>query len=122
MIVLTLFIGAAICPSLLASANGETVDLGCVNHFTGSTIVGMWVTVDTTANTVAWWVGTMSRKDAYTSSATVTEDAVTWDTRRPSFSEDYNFSLDRNTGVLSIRPLGTGNASKWDCKKTARAF
>jgi len=106
-------LGAIGSPCLLTPAYAETIDLKCNDNYNPGP-VSYYLSVDTSALTVAFWLGAQPRANATVVPATITDDEVKWGTDQPWQS----FTLDRNSGALHYR--NKDYSSSHTCKRAER--
>ena len=111
--------GAAVSQGLHTPAYAQIVDLACSHR--GSSGVDLYVSIDMSARTVAWWFPPMVRENAYMAPATITDDKVIW---YKDFAGLFSTTstLDRNIGVLTMEDSDSPQKRQWECKKASRAF
>jgi len=109
-------VGVAVGLWLLTPAYADTVDLYCKE---AGMNYGIYVSIDTSANTTTQWITGASRSGGSTQSATITSGQVTWTYTNPFGST--TFELERNTGALNAVE-GTGQRHSYLCQKTSPVF
>ena len=111
-------LGVAVSQFLLMPAYAEPIDLACTTR--GLSATDLYVSIDTSANTVTWWFPPTNRGD-YTAKVTITDDTVTWIERSPLNGAQTDVIFDRNNGALTYQHSDR-TRHVWDCKKASRVF
>ncbi len=111
---LIVVLGATVGSSLPVSAHADTIELVC--RFDGSPSSNeRFVSIDTSASTVASGYTTYDRNNVSAAPATITSDQVTW-------AEPVNpkivYLLDRTTGTLTQ----AGQPGSWTCTRASKVF
>jgi len=106
-------LGATVDPYTLAQAYADTTELECSRE---DLSVKLFLRLDQTAATVAYWHRPTNPAEAPSVKADFTKDQVNW----AELTDGVNilFTLDRNTLALS-EVLPEGQVYSWTCAKTA---
>jgi len=95
-------------------AYADTVELLC-RYGDVSSNLDRFVSIDTSASTVASGYTTYDRNSVSVAPATITSDEVTW---AEPVNSSIRYMLDRRTSVLTQ----VGQTGSWTCTKASRAF
>jgi hypothetical protein len=107
---------AALAFGLLTSnASAQTTDLFCQESGMNPN-VGLYLSVDPAASTVAAWYTGFNRSDVQPDPATISADQMTW-----VISSGTSFTLDRNTGALNGMPPN-GPQRRFICTRASKVF
>jgi hypothetical protein len=111
-------LSVAVSQVFLVPAYAETIDLACTTR--GLSVADLYVSIDTSANTVTWWFPPNNRGD-YTAPVTIKDDTVTWILVNALNGSHTDATFDRNNGALTYQ-YSDRTRHLWDCKKTSRVF
>jgi hypothetical protein len=105
------FVALGVAMGTGSFAHADTIDLICSRS---SEAADISVSIDTSANTATFWSNGMTRKDATSDPATITNSQVSWSYSSPIVSG--SFTLDRASGVLNEEST-SGIKFSWTCSK-----
>jgi hypothetical protein len=103
---------------LTTSASAQTTDLFCQESGMNPN-VGLYLSVDPGASTVAAWYTGFNRNDVQPGPATISADQMIW--VMSGASGATSFTLDRNTGALNGVPPN-GSQRRFVCSRASKVF